>query len=137
ARRYASAVDLADDLERWLAGEPVRARGGGWWERARTWARRHQPGGYSAGLTLLLGAAGLGGGLGWLAAERAGRRERAREQAEAGLVQAVELRRGYRFKDAQAMLDQVRGWAGQAVDGELQGRLAEAEADLKLARALD
>jgi serine/threonine-protein kinase len=64
-------------------------------------------------------------------------RQRAREQAQAGLEQAAELRQGYRFADAEAMLEQVRGWAGQAADKELNTRLDRAQAELELARDLD
>jgi WD40 repeat protein len=39
-RRYATAEALAEDLERWLAGEPIQARPTGAWERAVKWARR-------------------------------------------------------------------------------------------------
>ncbi len=40
-RRYATAEALAEDLERWLAGEPIQARPASTSERFRKWVRRH------------------------------------------------------------------------------------------------
>jgi serine/threonine protein kinase/Tfp pilus assembly protein PilF len=57
AQRYATAGDLAADLRRYLAGEPIRARPVGRLEHAWRWARRKP---WIAGLSaavLILGAA--------------------------------------------------------------------------------
>jgi WD40 repeat protein len=40
ARRYGTAADLADDLERWRNGLPITARPVGKWERVAKWMRR-------------------------------------------------------------------------------------------------
>ena len=43
ADRYPSAHALAEDIERWLADEPIAARREPFKERARRWMRRHRP----------------------------------------------------------------------------------------------
>ena len=43
ADRYGTAQELADDLERFLEDEPIRARRPSLAQRWRKWARRHRP----------------------------------------------------------------------------------------------
>jgi serine/threonine protein kinase len=43
-RRYASALELAEDLQRYLAGDPIRARPVGRVERSWRWCRAHPSG---------------------------------------------------------------------------------------------
>lgn len=42
ANRYASAGELAQDIRRYLAGQPVQARRQGWWYRAGKLVRKHR-----------------------------------------------------------------------------------------------
>jgi hypothetical protein len=59
ARRYQSAAALADDLERWLKGEPIQARPSGAVERALKWARRQPAVAALWGIIVALSVAGL------------------------------------------------------------------------------
>jgi len=57
--RYASPRALADDIERWMADEPVTAWREPLTDRARRWARRHRTLVTTAAAVLLLGLIGL------------------------------------------------------------------------------
>jgi serine/threonine protein kinase len=60
-QRYATALDLAEDLRRFTAGEPIRARPVGPGERVLKWAKRRPAVAALLGLVVLLTAVGLGG----------------------------------------------------------------------------
>jgi WD40 repeat protein len=61
-KRYASAMALADDLDRWLAGEPIAARPAGRLERLGKWARRRPAAAALVAVSAVALAAVLGGG---------------------------------------------------------------------------
>jgi tetratricopeptide (TPR) repeat protein/tRNA A-37 threonylcarbamoyl transferase component Bud32 len=85
-RRYAEAAELADDLGRYLIGEPIRARRTPVWERGLKWARRRP----ATATLMALGTAfalGLAGYAAWhVEAQRGAQRREARLVAEARLV---------------------------------------------------
>jgi eukaryotic-like serine/threonine-protein kinase len=83
ARRYASARELADDLRRYLSGEPIRARPMGRLERLWRWCRRN-PVAASLLVAVTLGAAVGLGYLSWLSEQfvRSTALESAAQQAE-------------------------------------------------------
>jgi serine/threonine protein kinase/Tfp pilus assembly protein PilF len=66
-RRYESAQALADDLNRYLRGEPIRARRTPAWERGLKWARRRP---VAATLLALAASLILGGFVGALELQR-------------------------------------------------------------------
>jgi WD40 repeat protein len=80
-RRYGSAEALAEDLERWLAGEPIQARPTGQAERLWRWGRRNP---LVAGLSAAVLLVALGGLLGVLVQWQAAvaHETEARENAE-------------------------------------------------------
>jgi tRNA A-37 threonylcarbamoyl transferase component Bud32 len=92
AKRYAAAAALADDLERWLRGEPIEARPVGQVERLWRWCR-HNPtvAGLSSGLAMAL-AAGTGISIGFaLQAEH--RRQRAEKAEDVAVVAQEDVER--------------------------------------------
>jgi tetratricopeptide (TPR) repeat protein/tRNA A-37 threonylcarbamoyl transferase component Bud32 len=83
-KRYGSALELAEDLRHFQAGEPIRARPVGPWERAVKWARRRPAQAAVAGLMAVSFVLVTAGSLGLNAFYQRAERERLRrEQAEA------------------------------------------------------
>jgi tetratricopeptide (TPR) repeat protein/tRNA A-37 threonylcarbamoyl transferase component Bud32 len=89
-QRYLSALALAEDLERWLANEPVAARPAGAWGRVVKWARRRPAAAALVGVCLAAALTLAGGGLWYnaqlqtaLQAATAGREEAQREHRRA------------------------------------------------------
>ena len=95
ARRYASAADLAEDLRRFLAGEPIRARPTPRWERALKWARR-RPAAAAAvlsGVLLLAALVGFTAALQVARARAESNFERAFQAVDEFFVQVTEDRK--------------------------------------------
>jgi serine/threonine-protein kinase len=79
--RYATPRDLADEVERWLADEPVRAYREPVVQRLGRWGRRHRTAAASAAVLLVTAVLGLAVGLVAVNAER--QRTEAARAAEA------------------------------------------------------
>src|SRR5262249_39326600 len=106
--RYGSALALAEDLERWLAHEPILARQAGALERLRSWRRRNPKTAIlSASVFLLLLLVAVGSTLEVLRIKRANRAA-TEKLFESYLAQARALRRGgregQRFESLDAAL---------------------------------
>jgi hypothetical protein len=85
-KRYGSARELAEDLRRWLRGEPITARPVGRLERAWRWSKRNPAVASLLAIVLLLVTLGTGGG--WLLAVRAEvEAERARDNEGVALAE--------------------------------------------------
>jgi hypothetical protein len=72
---------LADDIQRFLAGEPVEAYPEPWWMRTRRFVRRHRRGLLRAGVAGLIALSVIGA---WLSYRRAANLQ-ARERAQTDL----------------------------------------------------
>jgi WD40 repeat protein/CubicO group peptidase (beta-lactamase class C family)/Flp pilus assembly protein TadD len=85
ARRYATAGELAEDLRRFLGGEPIRARPVGPVERAAKWARRRPAAAALLAVVTLAVAGAVAGGL-WFTAQLNERRVEAETERDKARV---------------------------------------------------
>jgi serine/threonine protein kinase/Tfp pilus assembly protein PilF len=138
AERYATAQELADDLERWLKDEPIRARRPTLFQRGRKWARRHAAVVWSVTVCLLVALVLTGAGLGWMAGERAARRDRMVEAFDAALEEGVAFLQAGDVPRARAAVQRATGLlTGAGGDQVLQQRLDRVQADLEMATELE
>ncbi len=124
-KRYASAAELADELGRFVRGEPIEARPAGWAERGWKWAKRRPT---AAALTLVSVLALLVllvGGL-WFNARLTEQRNEATEQRNEALRQK-------KTAEEQKDLADERARAEAKAKLEAQGERNRAEEQKKLA----
>jgi serine/threonine-protein kinase len=131
--RYDSALDLAADIERWLADEPVSAYREPLWARVLRWARHHRVA-VAASVPALLVALCLGGGV-LIALQRDEARRRA--GAETALKQVSELLAKARWTDARTALEQADARLSGGGPADLRERLDANRRDLELVARLD
>lgn len=101
AGRYATASALADDLRRWLAGQPIQARPTPVYERTWKWARRNRAAATTLCLSLALAAVSLYFNL--LFGRQQRETDRARQDAESQALIAREAQRRAEGNERQAL----------------------------------
>jgi WD40 repeat protein len=120
-RRYAGAGALAEDLERWLRGEPVVARAPSFFYLAGKWVRRHK----LAAAAVVLALVALAGGtvVSTVLAVRAreAQREAVVASAQSDFQRAADLHAEGRMDEAVAFLS--RGLRRQGDDAAAQSLL--------------
>ncbi len=129
AERYATALELADDLDRFLDGRPILARTPGPIDRAAKWARRHRK---PVMAVVIASVAALAGAASW----RDGllRRHNRELEAALGLAERNEATTRRLLYDSQVRMAQQTLDAGNAVLGReiLEGlRPAPGRPDLR------
>jgi serine/threonine-protein kinase len=130
-RRYSSARELADDLGRFVRGEPVAARPVGVAERMRKWVWRRPTAAGLLAAVVLLAAVGL-----WLVQQRAQRRADLYTEVGMALAQAERLRKGFHFHEARELLTEARQRLEAGPD-DLRQQVDRSRADLDLVERLD
>jgi WD40 repeat protein/serine/threonine protein kinase len=118
-QRYGSAEALAEDLERWQAGEPIQARPAGQTERLWRWSRRNPLVASLSAVVLLLTLGGFLGVLGqWQAAlanERQANEQRDEAQRQRDEVRALNERLKRTLYAAHMNLAQ-HAWEAASID---------------------
>jgi tetratricopeptide (TPR) repeat protein/tRNA A-37 threonylcarbamoyl transferase component Bud32 len=142
-RRYPNAAALADDLRRFLRGEPIRARPVPPAEQLYQWARRRPAYAAVIGACIFVTIATLGVAF-WMqhiqnarAAEATLREGRAREAIETAVSLADELRTRQRWIEARHVLDNARSRVPEANSHELAESLDRSAQFLADASELD
>jgi tetratricopeptide (TPR) repeat protein len=138
AERYTTARELADDLERFLNDEPIRAKRPGWAQRLRKWARRHKPVVWTATAAFLTMGAVLAGFIGRNVRDQAARRAQIMAEADQAFQDSERLRALGKWSEARAALQRARAvLASGAGDAGQRQQAEDLLADLELAARLD
>jgi WD40 repeat protein len=127
ARRYTTAEQLADDLQRFLNGKPILARRTPVWERLWKWVKR-EPGiaGLSAALVLAIAVGFVLVTLQWRSELQAKKQAQENERKAAQISASISLDRGIALAEA-GKLNQGLVWMVRSLELAIQAEDTDLE----------
>jgi tetratricopeptide (TPR) repeat protein len=135
--RYGTAQELADDLERWLKHEPIRARRPTLLQRASKWIRRHKPAA-AASVVVLLMTLILASYVVWTHHDRGIRREASQKAILTALADSQQWQEQRRLSEALSAARSANGLLnGADVEEALRLQVRSRVADLELLGKLE
>jgi tetratricopeptide (TPR) repeat protein len=137
AERYNTAQELADDLERWLKDEPIRARRPSVVQRLRRWGRRHRAMVWAAAACLLVAGAVLAGSVGWVLRDEAVRWAETERKGREALQEATALQGKGKYPEALAAARHAKELLADGGTKEFQQRVGGMLADLSMVVRLE
>jgi tetratricopeptide (TPR) repeat protein len=138
ADRYQTAQELADDLSRFLDDHPIRARPASVARRLRKWGRRHPAWVAAVAAALTAAVVVLSAGLGWVARDRATRRQVAEQAVAAAWEESLSWQRQRRLPESLSAAQRAAELAAWGEVEEDRRRQVDARvADLKLLERLE
>jgi len=133
--RYATAMELAQDLDRFLRGEPITARPVSPPERVVRWLRRKPTAAALAGATVVAGLLGLALLVGSLHASQ--RRAATAQALQGDLREIVELENARDWEKVEVVLARAEGRLAEGSAAELRPDIDRAASDMRLAKQLE
>src|SRR5581483_2871984 len=132
--RYASADELATDVRRWLADEPVAAYADPFLVRAGRWARRHRTAVATVAVFLLTAVVGLAASTALIAREErrtaeqrdAAEREWERAEEQRRQAETARARADANFRTARELAFSISGKIGDLETGRTDARASDA-----------
>jgi serine/threonine protein kinase len=135
--RYATAREFADDLERYMRDEPIRAKRPTLRQRAKKWARRHQAMVWLVAICLVPGLVLAAGSISWMIWDRAVRSAVAQEKVDLALKDATDLQGRGRWPEALEATKRAEVSLAGGGSPELRKRVAELQKDLRMVMRLE
>ena len=140
-RRYETANGLAEDVEHYLADEPVQACPPSAQYRLRKFARRNKGTLITMtllGAMLLVAVGTVAASLGWVTRDRAARRIVIEQAATRSLEESDELQKQANWQEAQVAVERAEAALASGEGGaELQHRVSDQLDDLHMIKRLD